>query len=84
MEREGILKPIIGSESLHEISNDNWVTVVNFVTPKNLIVQSTVFRIAEFVNTFGLIFMERHTVRMITDHVSIKTNIRYCTWCPIY
>jgi hypothetical protein len=33
---EEIFKPIIGNESLHEVSNDNWVRVVNFTTSKNL------------------------------------------------
>jgi hypothetical protein len=41
--RKNIFKPTIGNESLHEISNDNEVRVVNFVTSKNLIVKSTVF-----------------------------------------
>jgi hydroxypyruvate isomerase len=36
--REDIFKPRIGTESLHEISNDNGVIVVNFATSKNLIV----------------------------------------------
>jgi hypothetical protein len=30
--REDIFKPTIGNESLHEISNDNGVGVVNFAT----------------------------------------------------
>jgi hypothetical protein len=33
--REDIFKPTIGNESLHEISNDNGVRVVNFSTSKN-------------------------------------------------
>jgi hypothetical protein len=41
--REDIFKPTIGKESLHEISNDNGVRVVNFATSKNLTVQSTIF-----------------------------------------
>jgi hypothetical protein len=41
--REDIFKPIIGNESLHEISNDNGVGVVNYATPENLIVKSTMF-----------------------------------------
>jgi hypothetical protein len=36
-------KPTVGNESLHEISNDNGVRIVNFATPKNLIVKSTMF-----------------------------------------
>jgi hypothetical protein len=34
--REDIFKLTIGNESLHEISNDNGVTVVNITTSKNL------------------------------------------------
>jgi hypothetical protein len=41
--REGIFKPIIGNESLHEASNDNGVRIVNFAIFKNLIVKSTTF-----------------------------------------
>jgi hypothetical protein len=41
--RENIFKPTIGNESLHEISSDNGVRVVNFVTSKHLVVKSTVF-----------------------------------------
>jgi hypothetical protein len=41
--KEDIFKPIIGNESLHEISNDNGVRLVNFATSKNLRVKSTMF-----------------------------------------
>jgi hypothetical protein len=37
-----LLKPTIGNESSHDISNDNGV-IVNFATSKNLIVKSTMF-----------------------------------------
>jgi hypothetical protein len=39
--REDIFKLTIGNESLHEISNDNGVRLVNFATSKNLTVKST-------------------------------------------
>jgi hypothetical protein len=32
--REGIFTPTIGNESLHKISNDNGIRVVNFATSK--------------------------------------------------
>jgi hypothetical protein len=41
--REDVFKPTIESESLHEISNDNGVRLVNFATSKNLRVKSTMF-----------------------------------------
>jgi hypothetical protein len=41
--RENIFKPTIGNESLHEISNDSGVRVVNFIASKNLVVKSTMF-----------------------------------------
>jgi hypothetical protein len=41
--RKDILKPTIGNETSHEISNDNGVRVVNFATSKNLVVKSTMF-----------------------------------------
>jgi hypothetical protein len=39
---EDISKPIIGSESLHGINNDNGVRAVNFTTSKNLILCSVI------------------------------------------
>jgi hypothetical protein len=41
--KEDIFKPTIGNESLHEISNDNGVRLVNLATSKNLRVKSTMF-----------------------------------------
>ena len=41
--QEDIFKPTIGKESLHKISNDNGVTLVNFGTSIDLIVKSTTF-----------------------------------------
>jgi hypothetical protein len=35
--REDFRKPTIGNESLHEISNDNAVAVVNFAHPRILL-----------------------------------------------
>jgi hypothetical protein len=61
--KEDIFKPINGNESLHEASKDNGVRVVNFVTSKNLIVKSTTFPHATFINTFGLLLMMSHIIR---------------------
>jgi hypothetical protein len=41
--REGIFKLTIENVSLHEITNDNGVTLVNFATSRNLRVKSTMF-----------------------------------------
>jgi hypothetical protein len=41
--REDVFKPTIWKESLHEISNDNGIRVVNLATSKNLRVKSTIF-----------------------------------------
>jgi hypothetical protein len=41
--RENIFKPTTRNESLHEISNDNGVRIVNSATSKNLVVKSTMF-----------------------------------------
>jgi exonuclease III len=42
--KEDIFKPTVGNESLHEISNDNGVRLVNFAASKNLTVKSTMYR----------------------------------------
>jgi exonuclease III len=63
--RKNIFKPTIGNESLHEISNDNGVRVVNFNKSKNLFVKSTMSLIAKFINTAGPLLRETHTNRLI-------------------
>jgi hypothetical protein len=63
--REDVFKPKIGNESLHEISNDNGVRVVNFATSKNLIVKSTMFPHRNFINILGHLQMGTPTIRLI-------------------
>jgi hypothetical protein len=41
--REDIFKLIIGNDSLHQDSHDNGVRSINFTTPKNLVVKSSMF-----------------------------------------
>jgi hypothetical protein len=43
IKREDIFKPTIRNVSLHELSNDNGVRVLNFATSKNLTVKSMMF-----------------------------------------
>jgi hypothetical protein len=41
--RENIFKPTTENESLHQDTKDNVVRIVNLITSKNLVVQSTMF-----------------------------------------
>jgi hypothetical protein len=43
VDKEDIFKPTIWNESLHKISNDNGVRLVNFATSKNPRVKITMF-----------------------------------------
>jgi hypothetical protein len=59
--REDIFKSTIGHGSLHEISNDNGVRVVNFATSKNLAVKSMMFPHPNIQKFTGHLLMGRHT-----------------------
>jgi hypothetical protein len=59
--RKNISKPTIGKESLHEISNDKGVRVINIATSKNFVLEST-----KFINTPGPLLRERQTTTLIT------------------
>jgi hypothetical protein len=48
--KEETFKPTIGNESLHKISNDNGVRIVNFTTLKDSIVKSTYSHMITFIN----------------------------------
>jgi len=64
--REIIFKPTIRQESLHQDSNDNGVSLLNFATSKNLVVKSTMFPHWTFTNTPGPPLMVRLTTRLTT------------------
>jgi hypothetical protein len=68
--REDIFKPTSGNESLHEISNDNEVRVVNFATSKNLIVKSTVFSHCN-IHKYTWTYPDRNIHNQI-DHILIE------------
>jgi hypothetical protein len=41
--RENMFKPTTGNGSQHQASIDNGVRIVNFATPKNLVLKSSMF-----------------------------------------
>jgi hypothetical protein len=66
--REDIFKPTIENESLHEISHDNGVRVVNFATSKNLTIKSTMFPHCNI------------QVYLMSDHSGQQIAILTTTW----
>jgi hypothetical protein len=73
--REDIFKLTIGNESLHEISNNNEVRVVNFATSKNLIVKSTMF-LHRNINTFENVSQFKYLGMTVTNQNLIQEEIR--------
>ena len=55
--RENKFKPTTENDSLHQVSNANGVKIVNFVTSKNLVVKSAMFRTETFISTPGPLLM---------------------------
>jgi hypothetical protein len=66
--RGDLFKPI-GSESLHEISNDNGIRLVNFATSKNLGVKSTMFPHRN-IHKYTWTFPDRKTHNQV-DHILV-------------
>jgi hypothetical protein len=64
VDSEDSFKPTIGSESLHDISNDNGVRVVNFSTSKDLRVKSTTFHTTVSINILGHLLIGKPTIRL--------------------
>jgi hypothetical protein len=63
--RENIFKTTIGNKSLHETSNGNGVTVVNFTSSKNLVLKSTMFPHRK-IHNYTWTSPEGNTTRLIT------------------
>jgi hypothetical protein len=64
VDREGIFKPTIRNESLHKISSDNGVRLLNFATSKSLRVKNTMSPIATSINILGPLQMGKPTIRV--------------------
>jgi hypothetical protein len=62
--REDIFEPTIGNESLHKISNDNGVRVVNIVTSKVLLPKVRCSNVVKFINSLRHILKERLTTKL--------------------
>jgi hypothetical protein len=65
--REDIFKLTIGNKSLHEISDDNGVRIVNFATFKMFTVKSTMFLYCN-IHKFAWASPDRKTYNQI-DHI---------------
>jgi hypothetical protein len=65
-------KQTIGNESLHEISNDNEVRLVNFATSKNLRVKSTMFPRSN-IHKYTWTSPDENTHNQI-DHILVDTR----------
>jgi hypothetical protein len=72
--KEYIFKLTIGNESLHEISNDSGVRLVNFATSKNLTVKSTMFPHCN-IHKVTWTPPDGRTHNQI-DHILIRDNIQ--------
>jgi hypothetical protein len=77
--REDIFTRTIGIQCLHDISNDNGVRVVNFVTPKILLSKLRCSHIVTLINLFRYLLMERQ--QNLPHFDWWKTASKY-TWCP--
>ena len=66
MGRENIFKPTVGNESLHQVSNDNGVRIVNFVTSRNLVVKGTIFTYRK-INRYNCILPDWGDSRILID-----------------
>jgi hypothetical protein len=75
--REDILKLTVANESLHNISNDNGVRVVNFATSKNLTVKNTFF--PHCIHKYTWTSPDGKTHKHIDHILDRKANAFKCT-----
>jgi hypothetical protein len=59
--QEDIFKPITENESLHKISKDNGIRIVNFAPSKNLEVKSKSSQTVTFINFLGCLLIGKPT-----------------------
>jgi hypothetical protein len=73
--REDLFKLAVGNESLHEISTDNGVKVVNFSTSKNLAVKDTMVPHRSIHNYTWMSSDGKSQIRI--DHILIGEGIQF-------
>jgi hypothetical protein len=74
--KEIIYKPTIGSESLHEITNDNGNKLITFATAKNMIISNTYFPHKNIHKQTGI--SPCGLVRNQIDHILVDNRIKSC------
>ena len=74
--RENIYRPIIGPNSLHEISNGNGTRLISFAHSKNCIISSTYFP-RKNIQKFTWKFPDGRTFSQI-NHILIDRRFRGC------
>ena len=73
--RESRYRPVIGKDSLHEVTNDNGSRLNNFTTPSTLIISSTYFPRKDIYNHTS--YSPDGRIKNQIDHILIdKSNIK--------
>jgi endonuclease/exonuclease/phosphatase family metal-dependent hydrolase len=75
-EKEGHFLPIIGSESVHDTSNDNGLRVISFAASKDMIISITTFPHKD-IHKITCKSPDGKTANQI-DHVLIQKRFRSC------
>jgi exonuclease III len=65
--KEQIFRPVIGKNSLHKISNDNRMRLINFASSRNMVVGSTMFKHKDIIKGHGNPLMEMCLTKLITS-----------------
>jgi endonuclease/exonuclease/phosphatase family metal-dependent hydrolase len=73
--KEKIYRPIIGKHSLHKMSNDNGMRLINFASSRNMVIGSTMFEHKD-INKRTWKSADGNVFNQI-DHILI--NVRHCS-----
>jgi len=81
MGQEEMQRPITGKYSLHTLSNDNGIRLINFACSKNMVVASTLFNHKDihkitWRSRDGQTFNQRDHLLIDARHVSNVTDVR--------
>lgn len=74
--KKGIFRPIIGSHSLHEATNYNGLTLIDFVCEKGFVVKSTMFPHKDIYKGTLMLLDGRHAYQI--DNIIANTRFKNC------
>jgi hypothetical protein len=76
--KKQVYRPVTGKHSLHKMSNDNRMRLINFASSRNVVVGSTMFEHKTYTKGHGNVFNQIDHILIDARHCLDLMDVRAC------